>query len=318
MEHSGRIPGLMSLEGATTGQHLDRVILVVDKYWETLATAINHSSSRMKSSLFLLVAFRNQCPYRFFEADLGWKRISAEVLIKCRVLYIEGDKLGSYYSQVFLDGLQKKIVYDKPYNGGSSDEATCIAFCYECEMVNNLCALHLKVQGFLPSTDAPYDLNLALRFSSYKRFVYDPTNMVVDEHVLYMCSKGTHAIDYLAVTKFGTKSYLIIIQLSIRKARNIAKMANSIITIPGYMFEIHSADVDPPNEVLYVYVNPNVEFEFSEGLQTAINIVSKANCRIRSLNKRFHFAMPSSECQLRSQLCLQSLKESMDPSILML
>lgn len=316
VNNSGCIPGLIALSGSNKFDFSSRLINTVDRHWSILAMAIKNTGNP-RSSLYLLVAFKNQIPFNVFE--LSRITIGSEILIKCNVLYIQGDRLGSYYDTDLLNRLQLKIEYPSKEStsvrGGFIDEPSCISFCYECEIVHALCKLNMMVQGFHPCEDDNRSIQLSLLFTTYNRYDYAERGSVVKPGVLFMLKRGANAIDYFAITTFQGASYLLVIKLSIQQKSNLNKMSSSVVRIPSYMFSIHEEHKDAPDRVIYAYINPNVDFTFSEGVQCCTNLVSKS---MRSYGRNFFFAMPSAESEVILKTHLDELKKYMHPSIMYL
>lgn len=132
--------------------------------------------------------------------------------------------------------------------------------------------------------------------------------------ILYILPKATNAIDFFAVTTFGNSNtgILLLIQLSIQKASNLEKCKNSLSTIPQAMFDMHDMDEQlPPHNVLYLYVNPFVDFEFDDGLKMAKDLAEPQHSWIAKSKKNWYFAMPTEESKA---VLAEVHSELMDPS----
>ena len=310
------LPGHITLKAENEHDYVVAQSQIMKREWEIFIRNINESFPDIKDSLLLLSAFENKLPYTIY----GFDDITViqQALVMDHILYVDTTKkcVYSYYKD--LRGFKRMLRYNQymfPHHqggGGVSDNETCLGLCFEFEAVPTLCKLNIVFCPIQSGTNK-YTVDLNLRTCHNSR--YDLKNETLLHSVLYLLTKRTKVIDYIAIKTIDDTKFVILIQISIQKDGNLCKCEDSFKCIPKKLFQVHEEGEQPPTNVIYIYVNPVVDFKFDEGLTTTKNVIEGSHSSLAKSGRNFYFAMPTEESLYELNSVFRNLKESMDPSV---
>ena len=291
LEESRCIPGLITIRVTTKSTFKSKVKNVLDREFLYIAEAINKAGTQRRS-MYLLLAVKHQLPFTIYGFTI--EDVLSELLLKCHILFVNGTTISSYYND--LRNLQQAIKFPIAGNsstrdGGFSDNETSLGFCYEFEVISILLKLEIAYNPIFPlNFEYPStDLTLALDFCSPERYDLSNQGHTVQLNRLYMLAKRSTALDFFAIAYTPAESFLVLVQVSIQKTQNKTKLKSSLSSISPLLFLKCADQVQPPEKIIYLYANPNIDINFKEALDTAKEFASLSCNWLRRHSKKILF-----------------------------